>query len=152
MKIQQAYTTIEGRLAESKTKSERKVYGQLLAVLSDLAGRDLSSEQREPIEAALDALLEQGRNARELKKAGKRFVRTVCKTLSLVPHGHYTALGLAFGVAFGAALGPTFQGIAGIPSGTSGTGFGVGIGLILGYLIGSRLDVEAAKQNRVLKT
>ncbi|MCU0787680.1 MAG: hypothetical protein MUC91_05740 [Verrucomicrobia bacterium] len=152
MKIQHARKTIEDLLAESHQKSERKVYAQLLAVLGDLSRRDLSLEQLEPVEAALDRLFLETRGVKELKRSSRQFMKSVRTSLSLVPEGHYTALGLAFGVAVGASLGSALHGFTGISMGTSATGLGVGIGLIAGYLIGLYLDVEAAKQNRVLRT
>ena len=152
MNSQEAYTTIEDLFAQSEEKSAQKFYEQLLGVLNDLRGRDLSLEQLQSIEEAIDQLPMQGGSSKELKRSSQQFVKFVSKTLSLIPEGHYIALGLASGVALGAAFGPVLQRTAGMGLGTSGTGLGVGIGLIVGMIIGSYLDVEAAKKNRVLKT
>ncbi len=152
MKIQKAHTAIESLLVQSEEKSANRIYQQLLGVLNDLMGRDLSMEQLQPIEEAIDHLPLQGASAKELKKSSQGFMKSVRQTLSLIPEGHYTGLGLVFGVAFGAALGPILQRTTGLGLGTSGTGLGVGIGLIVGLMIGSYLDVEAVKKNRVLKT
>ena len=152
MKIQKAQIAIEKLLARSEEKSEKKVYEQLLGVLNDLKGRDLSSEQLPLIEKAIEQLTMQGASSKELKKKSQQFLVLVRKTLSLIPEGHYVALGLVFGVAFGAAFGPVLQRMTGLGLGTSGTGLGVGLGMIAGLMIGSYLDDEAAKKNRVLKT
>jgi hypothetical protein len=152
MKIQHARKTIEDLLAESHQEPEKKAYVQLLAVLSDLSGRDLSLDQLEPVEAALDRLFPEKRDVKALKRNSRQFMKSVRTSLSLLPEGHYTALGLAFGVALGASLGSALHGFTAISMGTSATGLGVGIGLIVGYLIGLFLDVAAVKQNRVLRT
>jgi hypothetical protein len=152
MKTQKAYTAIEDLLARSEKKSAKKAYEQLLGVLNDLKGRDFSVEQLQQIEEALDQLPMQGGRSKELEKSSRQFVKFVSKTLSLIPEGYYIGLGLAFGVAFGAAFGPIVQRTTGMGLGTSGTGLGVGIGLIIGFMIGSYLDAEATKKNRVLKT
>jgi hypothetical protein len=153
MKINQAHRTLEELLSASDRKSEKKIYQQLLGALSNLKGRDLTMEQLQSVEAAIDRLRlheTDGMNTRELRSRSNQFMKHVRKMLSLIPEGHYMVLGLAFGVAFGGVISAVFQGFSGAPQ--SGTGLGIGIGLIAGYIIGSYLDVEARKQNRVLTT
>jgi len=89
MNIQKAYTTIEDLLTRSKEKSSKKVYGQLLGVLNNLKGRDLSAEQLLLIEEAIDQLPLQEAGSNELKKSSNQFLKIVRKTLSLIPEGHY---------------------------------------------------------------
>ena len=155
MKINQAYRTLETLLSGSDKKSEKKVYQQLLGALSNLKERDISTEQLQSVEELIDRLglhETEGMSVRHLRRRSNRFIQQVGKTLSLIPEGHYMALGLCFGVAFGAVFGSVIQGFTGFPQGTEGTGLGIGIGLIVGFLVASYLDVEARKQNRVLTT
>jgi hypothetical protein len=153
MKINDAYKTLEGRLTQSDQKSRKKIYEQLLGALNNLKERDLSADERESVEESLDRLQlhdTDGMSVRELRSRKNGFLKDTRKALSLIPEGHYMALGLAFGVAFGGLISSILQGFAGIPEGTSGTGVGVGFGLVAGYLIGNYLDTEARKRNRVL--
>ena len=155
MNIPQAYQTFEARLAQTANRSEKKVLEPLLGALNSLKERTLSTEQRRSIEEAIDReLLHEGeaKSANELKKGSKDFIKQARELLSLLPEHHYTGLGMVFGVAFGGLMASLLQGVAGIPEGASGTGTGIGLGLIAGLLIGAYLDLEAAKQNRVLKT
>lgn len=152
MKIEHAYTSIAERLAKSSGKSEKKIYKQLLGALKNLRERDLPLEQLRLLEEAIERFPMQDADLKELRKRSAAFQKFARKTLSLIPEGYYTALGLAFGVALSAPFGPILQRTTGMGLGISGTGLGVCLGLIAGYLVGSYLDVEAAKQNRVLKT
>lgn len=147
MKIDQALQTVERRLADAENKADQKAYAQLHMALRQLRDRDMSAEQLRAIESALGPVLQGQQNPQQLKRRVGGFFKIVMSTLSMVPRGHYMALGLCFGVALGTSVGFVLQGLTGL----SGTSAGIGLGLILGVFIGSLLDAKAAAQDRVLK-
>ncbi|MEX0329783.1 MAG: hypothetical protein AB3N64_00035 [Puniceicoccaceae bacterium] len=155
MKINNAYKLIEDLHSESESRRKQKTYKQLLGALRNLKKRDLSGEQLQAIESAIDRLnIENLGNAtaRELSKARRQFLKAAREILSLLPEDHYMGIGLCFGVAFGGVIGSLLQGFTGIPDGTSGTGIGIGLGLMLAYFVSRHLDLEAIRENRVLQT
>ncbi|NDV61651.1 hypothetical protein G0Q06_04230 [Puniceicoccales bacterium CK1056] len=154
MKINDAYTTLEGLLSHSDKKS-KKIYQQLLGAVNNLKERELSSEERQVVEKLLERLrLDHAENmsVKELKNRSNLFQKEVMKALSLVSEDHYLTLGLGMGVAFGAVLGSYLIVFIGAPLGNASTGLGIGIGLVIGSIVARYLDIEARKQNRVLVT
>jgi hypothetical protein len=155
MKIQHAHTLIESLLAKAVTKAERKPYEELLGAIRNLQERDMSVDQAQSLESALERLGPDqlhGLPTKELKRRKIQFMKAAREIFSLLPEDHYMGIGLCLGVAFGGLIGSLMQGFAGMPEGTSATGVGVGLGLVAGMIIARHLDVEAIRQNRVLIT
>ena len=148
MKINTAIIVLEGLLSNTDSKPRKTIYKQLERALHDLKERDLSSDQLNSVEEALNRLRLNDAadlSVRELKRHRKQWIKDVTAALSLVTKGYYTALGMAFGVAAGGAASAIINDFS-----TSSTGLAIGLGLIAGYLVGNYLDIEATKKNRVM--
>ena len=150
MKINKAYQQITELLPTTKRNSEVKLVQSLLDILDSLKAKNLSTEQQQSIEDALEQLLpqESGKiSFRQLKRGKKHFMSFLKERLSLVPSKHYLELGTAFGMAFGAALGTLLQDTL---SQSTSIAIGVAVGAAIGMIWGSAKDREAVQRNGVL--
>tara|TARA_R110002050_G_scaffold94765_2_gene197175 strand:+ start:28157 stop:28615 length:459 start_codon:yes stop_codon:yes gene_type:complete len=147
MNIIQASVFFEKLLEESENKREIKVYRSFIAILSNLKSRDLTEEELFLIENEIKVLNLRSYPKNKRKYFGKKlnvFKAYLKAEFSLISEGYYTSLGMGLGMCFGVAIGSSLGG--------SGTSMGIAIGMAIGLVIGRTKDVEAEKQNRVLKT
>ncbi len=147
MNIIEALGFFEKQLKETDKKREIKIYRSFISILSNLKSRDLSENQLLSIENEIEILNLKSNPENKRKYFSKKlntFKTFLKKEFSLISEGHYTAigmsLGMCFGVAFETSLGP------------SGTSLGLALGMLIGLVIGRAKDLEAEKQNRVLRT
>ena len=75
----------------------------------------------------------------------RKFKEYLIEEFSLITKGHYATLGIGLGMTFGVAIGASVFGEA------SGVSTGMMFGMFLGFIIGRYKDLEAEKENRVLK-
>ena len=148
MTINDTIKFFESLLIQTDKKSEIKIYENFIATLSDLSDRELTEEQFQSIEIALETLNLKSNpknKKRYFSKKLNEFKKYLQKELSLISEGYYTAIcmsmGMCFGVAFGASFGES-----------TGIALGVSFGMLIGLTIGRVMDAEAKKQGRVLKT
>jgi len=152
MKLSDASNQLENRLKETTNKSERKVYQTLLGVISNLDERELTAKEQESIEKAMEGLNlggGEGTSLRMLKRSRYRFMKFLKDEHCLTPQGHYTELGMAIGLLAGTALAPLIENSIGMSMGVS---LGIGLGMLVGLIVGRRMDKDAEKQNRIIKT
>lgn len=135
------------RLLKGTTKKrEAKVYKNFIGILSGLETRDFLEEELQTIQSKIESLdlksnAENKRNyyAKKLQ-VFKTFLK---KEFSLITEGYYMSLGIGLGLCFGVAIGTSF--------GPQGSSMGVSLGMLIGLVIGRAKDLEAEKDNRVLK-
>ena len=148
MTINEASIFLENLKAETNKYSEIKVYTSFIEILSDLQNKKLAKGQLKSIEKKLDEL-KLDANVENRKKYLNQKLGELIKYLNddffLITKGYYSALSISLGVLFGIGLGIVFEKSIGIS-------FGISIGLITGQAIGSQMDAEAEKENRVLNS
>ncbi len=134
-------------LKETDSKREKRVYKSFITILSNLKVRSLTDEEMLSIESELKLLDLKSNPKNKRKYFSKKltaFKTYLKEEFSLIMEGYYTAIGMSLGMCFGVAIGTSF--------GSSGTSMGLAIGMLIGIAIGRTMDLEAEKQNRVLKT
>lgn len=150
MTINEAFNFFKSLLAESRNKSEQKVYREFIRMLSGLKDRDLSAAEMEDIELELDSL-QLNSNPANPKKFYKKAIRVFKKFLnekhSLISEGHYTTVSTGLGMMFGTTFGVVFLANEGQASGMS---LGITLGMIIGLLVGQHLDKQAKAEGRVI--
>jgi hypothetical protein len=137
----------EKLLNQTDRRREIKVYKTFITILTNLKNRDLSADQLSLIESEIKALkLNSNPNnkRRYYSKMLTNFTKFLKTEFSFISEGYYTAIGMSLGMCFGVAIGTTF--------GASGNAMGLALGMIIGLAIGRYKDMEAEKENRVLKT
>ena len=147
MTIIEASIFFKELLKEANNKRELRVYKNFSAILTNLKSRNLSEDELLSIETELKMLDLKSNPDNKRKYFNKRlsaFKGYLKKEFSLITEGCYTALGMSLGMCFGVAVGSSF--------GAFGTSSGVAFGMLIGLAIGKTKDMEAEKQNRVLKT
>lgn len=147
MNIIQALDFFEKLLKASDNKREIKIYRNFITILSNLKDRNLTEDQLLSIENEIKTLKLRSYPKNKRKYFGKKlnaFKGYLKNEFSLISEGYYTSLGMGLGMCFGVAIGSSL--------GDSGTSTGIAIGMAIGLVIGRAKDVEAKKQNRVLKT
>ncbi len=125
---------------------EIKIYKSFIKILSSLEQRELSDDEILSIENEIETLKLKSNPENKRKyygKALKTFKVYLKAEFSLVTEGYYMTLGMCLGMCFGSAVGTVF--------GTYGTSMGVSLGMLIGLVIGRTKDMEAEKENRVLK-
>ncbi len=125
---------------------EIKIYKSFIKILSSLEQRELSDDEILSIENEIETLKLKSNPENKRKyygKALKTFKGYLKAEFSLVTEGYYMTLGMCLGMCFGSAVGTVF--------GTYGTSMGVSLGMLIGLVIGRTKDMEAEKENRVLK-
>ncbi len=135
-------------LSKTEKKSEIRLYNSFVGILYDLKNRNLTKEQIRSIEEELEHL-----KLKEIPVNKKKYVtrklnefkKYLKEEFSLISEGYYTAIGIALGTSFGIVFGSMFKEAIGVS-------MGLGFGMILGVIIGKSMDLQAEKQNRVLKT
>jgi len=156
MKINEAIDFLKSLLNKTNEKSEIKVYGKFIGMLTDLKNKDLTETQLQSIEKELAALNLNTKTENQKKYIRKKlaaFEKYLRDQYSFVSEGFYTAMGVSLGLSFGAGLGLTIGTSIEAGVGTSiGLSMGAGIGMTFGIIIGATKDAEAKKQGRVLKT
>lgn len=148
MNINIAIAFFKKLIIETDKKQEIKVYKNFIAILTDLEHRGLSENQIQLIEDELESLnlkSNSENNKRYFNKKLNAFKKYLKAEFSLISEGYYTAIGMSLGMSFGVAIG------AGLGQST-GIALGISLGMIIGLIIGRAKDLEAEKQNRVLKT
>ena len=148
MTITDATNIFENLLAKTEKKSEIKLYNSFVGILYDLKNRNLSKEQMKSIEVELELL-----KLKEIPVNKKKYVtrklnefkKYLKEKFSLISEGYYTGIGIALGTSFGIVFGSMIEE-------TIGVSMGLGFGMLLGVVIGKTMDLQAEKQNRVLKT
>lgn len=148
MTINDATNFLESLLIQIEKKSEIKLYKNFIGILYDLKNRNLTKEQMRSIEEELELLKLKEIPANKKKYMTRKlsdFKKYLKQEFSLISEGYYTASGVALGTSFGIVVGSMFKE-------TIGVSMGLGFGMILGLIIGKTMDLQAEKQNRVLKT
>ncbi len=134
-------------LKETDIKREIRVYKKFITILSNLKSRSLTDEEMLSIENELKLLDLKSNPKNKRKYFSKKltaFQTYLKEEFSLISEGYYTAIGMSLGMCFGVAIGTSF--------GSSGTSMGLAIGMLIGIVVGRTMDLEAEKQNRVLRT
>ena len=142
MTITETSQFFEKLLKQTNRKREIRVYKGYITILTNLKNRDLSKGQISLIE---DELKSNAKNKRRYYSKKLQILKQFLKDkFSLISEGYYTAIGMSLGMCFGVAIGTTF--------GASGNSIGLALGMFIGLVIGRYKDMEAEKENRVLKT
>jgi len=142
MTITETSQFFEKLLKQTDRKREIRVYKGYITILTNLKNRDLSKGQISLIE---DELKSNAKNKRRYYSKKLQILKQFLKDkFSLISEGYYTAIGMSLGMCFGVAIGTTF--------GASGNSIGLALGMFIGLVIGRYKDMEAEKENRVLKT
>lgn len=147
MNIIEASSFFEKLLKETDNKREIKIYRSFITILSNLKSRDLADNKLLSIENELKILNLKAYPENKRKYFSKKlnaFKGYLNEEFSLISDGYYTAIGMSLGMCFGVAIGTSF--------GASGTSMGLALGMLIGLAIGRTKDLEAEKQNRVLRT
>ncbi|MFT5764373.1 MAG: hypothetical protein ACI8X3_001804 [Saprospiraceae bacterium] len=156
MTINEAYNFFKSLRTETDKKSEIKIYGNFIGILSDLENRDFTEEERQSIEKKLDHLVLKvnPKNRRKyFKNTLNKFKIYLHDKFSLISEGYYTALGMSLGMCFGTTFGVFFGiGFFDGPEQSYGSGMGLSLGMFIGLLIGHYMDNQVIEQGRVLKT
>jgi hypothetical protein len=137
----------EKQLKQTDRRREIKVYKAFITILTNLKSRDLSEGQLSIVESEIKTfkLNSNPKNKRRyFSKMLNKFTQFLKTEFSFISEGHYTAIGMSLGMCFGVAIGTSF--------GASGNAMGLALGMIIGLAIGRYKDMEAEKENRVLKT
>ena len=146
MNIIQASVFFEKLLKKTNGKREQKVYKSFIAILTNLKSRNFTEEELLSIEDELKKLKLNSnlKNKRAFFRKKLNVFKAYLKAeFSLISEGYYTSLGMGLGMCFGVAIGSSL--------GLSGTSTGLAVGMAIGLAIGRTKDIEAEKQNRVLK-
>jgi len=148
MNINETISFFENLQLDTENKSERKTHEKFIAILTGLKSKNLTKEQFQKIEQALNTLtvkvITENRN-KEFKKKLANFTTYLKDEFSFITEGYYTAIGMSLGMCFGVAFGGVF-------SKTLGVSMGLTMGMLIGLIAGRIKDSEAEKQGRVLKT
>lgn len=132
---------------QTNRKREIRVYKGFITILTNLKNRKLSEGQVSLIENELKNLALKSNpknNRRYYSKKLTIFKGFLKDEFSFISKGYYTAIGMSLGMCFGVAIGNNF--------GASGNSLGLILGMLIGLAIGRYKDMEAEKENRVLKT
>lgn len=146
MTITEAIEFFKNNLNSATNKRDIRTYEHFITTLSGLKNKDYSEENLSAIEEYLDNLelkTPEENHRKYFHKKHNKFLSFLKEKFSLVPEGHFTALGMSLGMCFGLALGTAF--------GSTGTSIGLLFGMIIGLLFGQSKDKEAEKNDRVLK-
>ena len=147
MTITETTQFFEKLLKQTDRKREIRVYKGFMTILTNLKNRKLSEGQVFLIENELKtfALKSNPKNKRSYYSKQLNVFKEFLKAeFSLISEGYYTAIGMSLGMCFGVAIGTSF--------GASGNSIGLAMGMFIGLIIGRHKDMEAEKENRVLKT
>ncbi|MFT4696926.1 MAG: hypothetical protein ACI9SJ_000042 [Flavobacteriaceae bacterium] len=134
-------------LKETDNKREIKVYNSFIDILSNLKTRDLTEEQFLLINNEIKTLNLKSNPENKRRFFNKKltiFKRFLKDNFSLITEGYYTTLGISLGMSFGVAIGASF-------GESTGIAIGISMGMLIGSAIGRNKDLEAEKNNRVLK-
>lgn len=148
MTIQEAYLLFKGLHERTTKKAELKTYSVFMAILFDLKNRDFTKKERDTIEKELSFLMpnnndqQNGRHYRKQLNHFKRFLKT---NFLFITKDYYAIIGMSLGMCFGTLIDISLNESMGVSS-------GLAIGIFLGILIGRNIDIQAEKENRVLKT
>ena len=148
MTINNTIIFFESLLIKTDKKSEIKTYENFIATLSDLSDRELTEEQFQSIEIALETLNLKSNpknKKRYFSKKLNEFKKYLQKELSLISEGYYTANCMSMGMSLGVAIGASF-------GESTGLAIGISLGMLIGLVIGRTKDTNAEKQGRVMKT
>ena len=147
MTITETSQFFEKLLKQTERKREIRVYKGFIKILTNLKNRKLSEKQVSLIENELKTftLKSNPKNKRRYYSKQLNIFKEFLKAeFSLISEGYYTAIGMSLGMCFGVAIGTSF--------GASGNSIGLAMGMFIGLIIGRHKDMEAEKENRVLKT
>ena len=147
MTIAETTQFFEKLLKQTDRKREIRVYKGFIAILINLKNRELSEGQVSLIENELKhfALKLNLKNKRKYYSKQLNVFKEFLKAeFSLISEGYYTSISMSLGMCFGVAIGTSF--------GASGNSIGLAMGMFIGLIIGRHKDMEAEKENRVLKT
>ena len=147
MTITETSQFFEKLLKQTDRKREIRVYKGFITILTNLKNRKLSEGQISLIENELKTftLKSNPKNKRRYYSRQLNIFKEFLKAeFSLISEGYYTAIGMSLGMCFGVAIGTSF--------GASGNSIGLAMGMLIGLAIGRHKDMEAEKENRVLKT
>lgn len=147
MTIIETIVFFERLLKSTDKKRETRVYNSFIGILSNLESRDLPDNELLMIHDKLETLNLKSNPENKRKYYGKKlsvFKAYLKEEFSLISEGYYTAIGMSLGMCFGLAIGPSL--------GVSGTSMCLVLGMLIGLAIGRAKDIEAEKQNRILKT
>ncbi len=153
MSINETLDLVKKLLAGTAQKREIRIYKKFIGLLSGLNKIDLTNEQQQQVEEYIDGLKLEANSNRKNKYFTKKyaeFTNYLKSNFSIVPEGHYTAIGLSIGLSLGAGLGVSFGSIGGGTGISIGISMGAGIGMVLGMLVGAAKDAEAKKNGKVL--
>ncbi|NOQ72530.1 MAG: hypothetical protein GQ574_11040 [Crocinitomix sp.] len=141
MTINEASEFFKKLVNETDKKRKIKVYKNFIGILSNLRSRNLSKDELLMIQNEIELLNLKSKHGNTKLTAFKTYLN---KEFSLITEGHYTTLGISLGMCFGAAIGVAFGG--------SGISIGIAVGMLIGLAIGKTKDMEAEKENRVMRT
>jgi len=147
MTITETTQFFEKLLKQTDRKREIRVYKGFITILTNLQNRKLSEGQISLVENELTtfALKSNPKNKRSYYSKQLNVFKEFLKAeFSLISEGYYTAIGMSLGMCFGVAIGNSF--------GASGNSIGLVMGMFIGLIVGRHKDMEAEKENRVLKT
>jgi hypothetical protein len=147
MTITETTQFFEKLIKQTDSKRELRVYKAFSTILINLKNRNLSVGQISLIETELKSFAlksDPKNNRRYYSKKLTIFKQFLKDEFSFISEGYYTAIGMSLGMCFGVAIGTSF--------GASGNGIGLAVGMFIGLAIGRHKDMEAEKENRVLKT
>ena len=149
MTINNTINIFEGLKSQTQKKSELKIYKEFTEILTSLENREMNEIEIQSIETFLSQLeltiLPKYKRIYFRRKL-RKFKEYLIEEFSLITKGHYATLGIGLGMTFGVAIGASVFGQA------SGVSTGMMFGMFLGFIIGRYKDLEAEKENRVLKT
>jgi hypothetical protein len=150
MKLQDALNYFKNLKAETKKKSEIKVYQNFIQLLTNLEKRDLSDLEVQSIEQKLDALYLKSttsKNRKYLSKAFGQFQNYLKDTFSLTTKNYYTKLGIGLGASFGVVFGVV---VLSNFDRSLGISYGISLGMLIGLIIGTNLDSQAKAAGRII--
>lgn len=148
MNINETIFFFENLRLNTIDKSEKYIYENFIAILTDLKSKKLTEEQFQEIEEKLELLNIKAsieNRKKEFKRKLANFTTYLKEKFSFISEGYYIAIGMSLGMCFGVAFGAVFDKFFGAP-------IGISMGMLIGLIVGRIMDAEAEKQGRVLKT
>lgn len=131
-------------------KSELKVIHKFMQLLKRLESKDLSASETLTIEQVLgnlDLKSNSPKNKSYFNKVLREFQKQIKETLSLIPEGYYTNLGVGLGASFGVLFGIV---VLSNFERSLGVSIGISLGMVIGLLIGSNLDAQAKASGKMI--
>jgi len=150
MTIKNTIKLFKHLISETSKKSEIKLYGDFIEILTNVEKRNLTASEVKSLETELDALKLNSittNKKRHFKKALQYFKKYLKDTFSLITKGYYTSLGITFGASIGLLFGIIF--LLSLER-SLGISLGISVGSLIGIIIARYLELQAKASGNLI--